>query len=375
MDNWSGLNNDPSSLHKYAYANLDPINNSDPTGNTTLAELDAATSIRGVMTEFQTQIGFNILDAAMDPKNAGQSAGSDTLLGIATLGGAAAFKMFRMLSNRFRKTCNSFDGDTLVATETGLVPIKDIKIGDKVWAYNEETGEKSLQEVVHLITGEGVKDLVDITLASGEMITATQGHPFYLPETKQWMDAGKLTPEQRLLDIYSSQIKISGFQDYTSIKKVYNLTVASDHTYYVGTSQVLAHNASKCIPPLSIRTGHIIYGENAKGKAGGFHSILALQLPGRKFISRSSPNIYGVYKAKVAIKNPVSGKWKIKDSDMFPDAWSEGRILIEIKGAYMDALSKSFSGTGKWKGKSPSGVSIEGYIDDFGQIGTAYPIY
>lgn len=35
-----------------------------------------------------------------------------------------------------------FTGDTLVKTEDGNKQIKDIKVGDKVYAENVETGEK-----------------------------------------------------------------------------------------------------------------------------------------------------------------------------------------------------------------------------------------
>ena len=90
------------------------------------------------------------------------------------MGGSAAFRMMTMLCSKFRKACsNSFDGETLVATEIGPLPIHHIKIGDKVWAYNEKTKDKSLQEVVHLIRGEGIKVLIDLQLVSGETITAT----------------------------------------------------------------------------------------------------------------------------------------------------------------------------------------------------------
>ena len=40
-----------------------------------------------------------------------------------------------------------FDGDTIVATETGPKRIDEIKAGDRVWAYDVETGELALKEV------------------------------------------------------------------------------------------------------------------------------------------------------------------------------------------------------------------------------------
>jgi hypothetical protein len=101
------------------------------------------------------------------------------------------------------KACkNSFDGQTLVATAHGLIPIEDIHIGDKVWAYNESNQTQSLQEVTHLIRGEGNKTLTDITLNSGEIITATSNHPFWEVADNNWTEAGKLDLDNILLDIH-----------------------------------------------------------------------------------------------------------------------------------------------------------------------------
>lgn len=41
MDTWMGRNSDPVTLHKYLYANVDPANGIDPSGNMTLAGLSA----------------------------------------------------------------------------------------------------------------------------------------------------------------------------------------------------------------------------------------------------------------------------------------------------------------------------------------------
>ena len=36
---------------------------------------------------------------------------------------------------------------TLVSTEEGQRAIEEVEAGDKVWAYDEETGEKGLKEL------------------------------------------------------------------------------------------------------------------------------------------------------------------------------------------------------------------------------------
>ena len=123
------------------------------------------------------------------------------------------------------------------------MPIEEIKIGDKVWAYNEANQSKSLQEVTHLIRGEGDKALVDITLSDGEIITATSNHPFWAIDSQEWLEAGELTNRSILLNINDKNTTIKSLKHYAKNKKVYNLTIANDHTYYVGVGGVLGHNA------------------------------------------------------------------------------------------------------------------------------------
>jgi len=140
---------------------------------------------------------------------------------------------------------NSFDGTTLVATEHGLVPIEEIKIGDKVWAYDEANQTKSLQEVTHLIRGEGNKTLTDITLHSGEVITATANHPFWEINRKEWLEADELNISSILLDINDNNATIKSLRSYGNNRRVYNLSVGNVHTYFVGVQGILGHNACK----------------------------------------------------------------------------------------------------------------------------------
>jgi len=152
----------------------------------------------------------------------------------------------KFVKNLLTKACklNSFDGSTLISTENGLVPISEIKIGDKVWAYDEVSGESVLQEVVHLIIGEGEKIIVEISLDNGETIIATGDHPFYIPESETWSVAKKVQDGDYLYDISNQLIEVAGVEIKMKSTRVYNLTVDENHTYFVGESGVLSHNAS-----------------------------------------------------------------------------------------------------------------------------------
>ena len=55
MDTWMGRNHDPITLHKYLYANADPINNIDPSGHFSLGSTGAANSIVGTLSTIAQQ--------------------------------------------------------------------------------------------------------------------------------------------------------------------------------------------------------------------------------------------------------------------------------------------------------------------------------
>ena len=59
QDTYMGNNSDPVSLHKYMYANADPVRYTDPTGNMSFASIGATTSIMGVLASTSI-VGYSI---------------------------------------------------------------------------------------------------------------------------------------------------------------------------------------------------------------------------------------------------------------------------------------------------------------------------
>jgi hypothetical protein len=242
-----GNNHDPVTLHKYLYANADPGNMVDPSGNFSLGSLGTALNVVGTLTNIAST-AYDVFSISMDDDGlTAKDAGSLLLSMLSPRILSKAFKAF--------KHCNSFDSETLVSTKDGLIPIAEIKIGDLVWAFDEETGARSLQEVTHLIRGEGEKLLVEIELENKEIITATNGHPFFNPELKKWVYADQLEEGSQLLDQNGDTLKVSVVRKYKETAYVYNLTVNNDHTYYVSKSGVLSHNANVCNIPVGVVRG------------------------------------------------------------------------------------------------------------------------
>ncbi|MFD3942948.1 ricin-type beta-trefoil lectin domain protein [Streptomyces sp. NPDC058579] len=156
---------------------------------------------------------------------------------------------------------NSFAAGTEVLMADGTSkPVEDVETGDTVVATDPETGETKIETVTAEILGSGEKGLVSITIdVDGDKgtktatITATSGHPFWVPEQGQWTDAKDLAPGEWLRTANGTPIKIAALSRWTAQDTtVYNLTVSDLHTYYVlaGATPVLVHNSTPCTPPL-----------------------------------------------------------------------------------------------------------------------------
>ena len=132
----------------------------------------------------------------------------------------------------------------MVRTENGLKPISEIKVGDKVLSYDERTETTSYQPVMAVIQGEQRYQIIKITLDSGESIEATAEHPFYI-KGKGWNPASSLKVGQALQLHNGTTVVVKEVDTSVRLERVYNLTVANTHNYFVGGDGVLVHNANR----------------------------------------------------------------------------------------------------------------------------------
>lgn len=134
-----------------------------------------------------------------------------------------------------------FIAGTLISSETGLIPIESIKLGDTVYAYNEVTEEIEIQKVVRtFIHCENL--LLVIKFHDSEIIT-TKEYPFWTNE-KGWILASEIevgdsvrTRNGKNISVELIEIKILEKPVY-----VYNIEVENAHTYFVGDNEILVHN-------------------------------------------------------------------------------------------------------------------------------------
>ena len=80
-----------------------------------------------------------------------------------------------------------------------------------------------------------------------------------------------------------------------------------------------------------------------------------------------SPN--GVRNVVISVYDPSTGTWIQKVdrfgepqlTTLFPENWSKSRIIVEVDIAYKNRII-SQTRRNMWKGTTPSGIKVEGYI-------------
>jgi hypothetical protein len=146
-----------------------------------------------------------------------------------------------------------------------LVPIENIRHGDKVWSYNLKTQHWETRLVLETFRRNYVGDVVAVQFEE-ETINATGGHPFWviegsdletrplcdcLPCTEQnlspngrWVYARDLQIGDKIQSRANDLQKVLGLTIEITETLVYNFLVDDLHNYAVGNSDLLVHNTN-----------------------------------------------------------------------------------------------------------------------------------
>ena len=257
----------PQYFNRYSYALNDPVNKIDPDGEFAQAIVGAivgAVIDGGIEAAVQVATTGGISDVGAIGGAAAEGAAIGALTGgvgnVVKAGKGAA-----KIASATKKTC-CFVAGTLVETETGMRPIEEIEIGDKVWARDTDTGETSLKPVTDLIRRhERVIWEVRIAGADGaaEFFETTDDHPWWIVSedgSGRWLNTEQLEAGMdvvsrgvsrgaRLIQASTASerdlsMTIVSVAKTDRIDQTYNLTVADFHTYFVGETRVLVHNCT-----------------------------------------------------------------------------------------------------------------------------------
>jgi RHS repeat-associated protein len=248
----------------YRYADADPANLTDPTGECPQC-VAYAVCLALCMAE---DVAENAITGECN--NFGSSAKNCALGCAVGMGLGKLWKWGRKLLKRNRCGPNSFDAQTLVHVRpdgstgddaqlgrTQLREISSIKVGDEVLALSEwknagssdgRDARLSYEKVTDVYTSFKEQVLVHLTLEDGTTLTATEGHPFKTAEG--WRDAIMLRKGGKLLlmggaeDASERVALIADVQLDRRVVPVHNLQVANAHSFFVGTDAALVHNGN-----------------------------------------------------------------------------------------------------------------------------------
>lgn len=103
-----------------------------------------------------------------------------------------------------RNTYQCLDiNETVTMSNGDKIPIKDIKVGDKVICFHPETMETSYTQVVNHYIRETTKKIYKITTISGREIIATEDHKFMT--TEGWCEVQNMFVNETLIGIMPFQ--------------------------------------------------------------------------------------------------------------------------------------------------------------------------
>ena len=185
------------------------------------------------------------------------------------------------------KLC-SFSEDTLVMTEEGLVPISEVDVGEMVLAFNEATGEIGYYPVT--ATWAHLDPIIVELTIDGEVVWTTPEYPFYTADGN-WEAVLELQVGEEIQQADGRTGVVEGVVYHTRPQMMYNMTVATAHTYFVGDGHWLVHNACPTgLRDASIGLQNLFQNESIRNR-----SIISIrdQLSSNGFIQTLSDNKQG----------------------------------------------------------------------------------
>jgi RHS repeat-associated protein len=145
------------------------------------------------------------------------------------------------------RTC-CFVAGTLVMTESGLRPIEEIEVGDRVLSRDEVTGETAFKPVTELIRRHE-REIWGLTLQVDDqqgkrivLFETTDDHPWRSAEN-QWLATTELSIGVKILRANGTPAVVMSVARANRTAPTFNLEIADFHTYFVGESGAWVHNA------------------------------------------------------------------------------------------------------------------------------------
>ena len=131
-------------------------------------------------------------------------------------------------------------GTPVLLADGRRVPIETVQIGDLLASRSASRDPLQPQPATELFTHH-VKDTLLLHLSNGSTLHTTRQHRFFVPDLG-FVPAGRLTPGAILLTHDGLSLSVLGSSPQLGPAIVYNLEIATHHTFFVGDEGVWVHN-------------------------------------------------------------------------------------------------------------------------------------
>jgi RHS repeat-associated protein len=249
----------PQELNRYSYANNNPIRYNDPTGHCPFCLAAAGGAAWGAGWSYGSQVWSNYRSgsgwSSFSRNISWRQVGAGVAWGAAggAFGWGAAAVARRAVGyaaprasawiSRGGSSCafNSFSAETPVATPDGPKPISEVELGDQVLAYYEPLAATGSYTVTGLISHQDPV-ITHLTIA-GERLETTPEHAFYTEE-RRWVPAQDLQVGMHIWRADGTMGRVQSVLQVQQRQRMYNLSVAQAHTFFVGDGAWLVHNCA-----------------------------------------------------------------------------------------------------------------------------------
>jgi hypothetical protein len=162
-----------------------------------------------------------------------------------------------VLARGCRRGSSFVPGTRVLLADGRTEEIEDLAVGDSVVATQPVVGLTEAKVITATIESVGAKQIVDVTVdVDGNIgpktatISASENHPFWIPQLQSWVPAAALVAGLGLGGVGDTLVPVVAVSKHTETTRVHNLTVAGFHTYYVltGYRPILVHNEEPCVP-------------------------------------------------------------------------------------------------------------------------------